>query len=411
MLNESERPSAIHWRILCVSWFGWLAVFHTLMVFFFLSGLYRQEFGLDDRGVAWIKSVAIGCTGIGGLAFGVLGDRSGRRVALAASLGLCLAGVAGAAAAPDGNWLVAAAALAGLGIGGQWASGQMLLGETVPPRLRGRFGALAQSGAPLGLALATLAAFEIAPRIGWRGVFVGTLAPVLLLPAVFHLVPESDIWSARREQARRAALRERPKLAELFAPGVRGIFLPVFLLTLLTMANYWFTVSWLPDFMSRTWGLTLARSGHWTLVFVSGSLAGYLLFSLVADRIGRRPAFSLFCGIMAAGTAMLTVFEAAIRGRPALVLLFAFTAGVGSGVWAAFGPLYTEVFPTRIRATAAGVCMNVSRGMQFVAPLLVLRVGGERLLDGVALAALFAAGAGGSIWLLPDSTGRRIAAD
>jgi MFS family permease len=408
LLNAAERARPIHWRILALSWLGWLSVFSTLMVFFFLSGLYRLELGLDDRAVAWIKSCAIGATGVGGLVLGLLGDRRGRRAAMVVSLALCAAGVAGAALATSAAWMTAAATLAGFGIGGQWASGQTLLGETVPPALRARFGALAQSGAPLGLVLATLAAFELGPRIGWRAVFVLALTPALLVPALFLLIPESDLWRALRERVSRGEAPERVTLRELFAPDVRRSFLAAFLLTLLCMANYWFTVSWLPDFMHRTWDLTLARSGQWTLVFVAGSLCGYLLFALVAERTGRRPAFSLFCAVMAAGTAMLTVFEAAIRDEPALVLLFAFVAGVGTGVWSSFGPLYTELFPTRVRATASGVCMNVSRGIQFLAPLLVVIVGGQDLRSGVALAAVFAAAAGVVIWLLPDRPGRRL---
>jgi MFS family permease len=378
------------------------------MTFFFLSGLYRLELGLDDRGVAWIKSAAVGATGVGGLAFGLLGDRVGRRAAMALSLALCAAGVAGATVAASGPFLLACATLAGLGIGGQWASGQTLVGETVPPALRARFGALAQSGAPLGLALATLAAFEAGPRIGWRSVFALALTPALLVPALFLLVPESDLWRAHRERRRRGEALDRARLAELFEPATRRIFLVTFLLTLLCMANYWFTVSWLPDMMHRTWNLTLTRSGHWTLVFVVGSLVGYLAFALVAEHIGRRPAFTLFCALMAAGTAMLTVFEGAIRARRGLVLVFAFAAGVGTGLWSSFGPLYTEIFPTHVRATASGICMNVSRAFQFVAPLLVVLVGGGDLRAGVALAALFGLGAGGVIWLLPDRPGRRL---
>ncbi len=408
LLNDAERAQPVHFRILLLSWLGWLSVFSTLMVFFFLSGLYRVEFGLDDRGVAWIKSFAVGATGLGGLALGMLGDRLGRRSAMATSLVLCTAGVLCAVLAPSAPWLTAAAALAGFGIGGQWAAGQTLVGETVPPALRARFGALAQSGAPLGLALATLFSFEIGPRIGWRAVFALALTPALLVPLLFLAVPESDLWRTRRVRVRRGEVPERVALAELLAPDVRRVFLVTFLLTLLCMANYWFTVSWLPDLMHRNWNLGLAKSGQWTLVFVGGSLIGYLLFALVAERIGRRPAFTLFCGVMAAGTAMLTVFENAIRDQRNLVLLFAFVAGVGTGLWSTFGPLYTETFPTRVRATASGICMNVSRAFQFVAPLLVVLVGGENLRGGVALAAVFAVLAAGVIWLLPDDPGRRL---
>jgi hypothetical protein len=105
---------------------------------------------------------------------------------------------------------------------------------------------------------------------------------------------------------------------------------------------------------------------------------------------------------------MLTMFTEAVRGHPERALLFAYAAGVGTGTWSSFGPLYAEIFPTRVRATASGVCMNVTRGVQFLAPLLVVAVGGERLAGGVALAALFAVAAGAWIWMLPETRGREL---
>lgn len=408
LLSEHPRALAVHWRILLLGWLGWLSVFTTLMLFNFLAGLYGAELGLDDAAVGRVKAFAIGATGLGGLLIGIFGDRMGRRPAMALSLAVGGAGVAAAAAARSETAMLAAAAVGGLGIGGQWASGQTLVGETVPPVLRGRFGALCQSGAPLGLALASVLAFEVAPRAGWRPVFVSALLPVLLIPVVLRWIPESDLWLALRERVRRGELHVRASLVDLFAPDVRRIFGIAFLLTLLCQANYWFTVTWLPELMRRNWDLTLTKTGLWTLVFAGGSLAGYLLFNAAAARIGRRPAFSLFCLIMATGTAMLTVFEGAIRGRPELALVFAGAAGVGTGIWSSFGPLYTEIFPTRVRTTAGGICMNVSRGLNLLAPPVVVAVGGRSLLLGVALAAVFAAGAAATIWLLPETRGRKL---
>jgi MFS family permease len=174
------------------------------------------------------------------------------------------------------------------------------------------------------------------------------------------------------------------------------------------MAAYWFTVSWLPDFMNRAWGLSIAKSGLWTLAFVAGSLTGYLLFGVVSDRIGRRLSFSAFAGLMAVSLGLLTLPKATYTGTPHLVLLFAFAAGIGTGTWSSFGPLYTEIFPAALRTTASGICMNVTRGVQFLAPVLVIAVGGEGLARGIALAALFAFLAGVTVWLLPETRAKRI---
>src|SRR5204862_4575916 len=93
---------------------------------------------------------------------------------------------------------------------------------------------------------------------------------------------------------------------------------------------------------------------------------------------------------------------------PPVILTFIFIAGVGTGTWSGFGPLYTELFPTAVRNTAAGVCMNVTRGIQVLAPLVVVAVGGKALGRGVALAAAFALAAAAWVWLLPETRAREV---
>ena len=408
LLHQHLHPTVTHRRVLLFAGLGWLAVFYALIGFFQLSLLYRHDLALDDDGVKQLKSAALAATGLGGLLFGIFADRAGRKPAMVLSILVYAAGTAAAGFAHSLAWMLGCAALAGLGIGGQWAAGQTLLGETVPPRLRGRFGALAQTGAPIGLGAATLTATQLAPAIGWRAAFGLAAAPALLAPLLLALIPESDVWLDHRERIARGETVDRAKLGELLAPDVRGPFGIAFVLTLFNMANYWFTFSWLPEYLGRQWSLKIQTTGAWTLVFVTGSLAGYLLYGLCSDRWGRRRSFSLFCGVMAAGLSMITVFQAAIRGRPELILFFLFVAGVGTGTWSSYGPLYAELFPTRVRNTASGICMNVTRGVQFVAPLLVVAVGGQALGNGIALAAGIAVAAGVWVWLLPETRGRVI---
>jgi MFS family permease len=402
-LRAHENATPVHHRILIFAWLGWLAVFYTLIVFFQLSLLYREDLGLDDDAVKQVKSIVLGFTGVGGLLLGIFADRAGRKPAMVLSILVYAAGTAAAGFAHSLGWMLGCAALAGLGIGGQWAAGQTLLGEMVPSRLRGRFGALAQTGAPLGLGAATLVATQLAPVIGWRVTFWLSAAPAILAPLVVGLVPESSVWREHRSRVARGEAVDRIKLADLFAPDVRSVFGIAFVLTLFNMANYWFTFSWLPEYLGRQWHLKIQTTGAWTLVFVTGSLAGYLLYGYSSDRWGRRRSFSAFCAIMAIGLAMITVFQGTIRDRPEAILFFIFVAGVGTGTWSNYGPLYAELFPTRVRNTASGICMNVTRGIQFVAPLLVVAVGGQELLRGIALAAGFAVAAGAWVWLLPET--------
>jgi hypothetical protein len=86
-----------------------------------------------------------------------------------------------------------------------------------------------------------------------------------------------------------------------------------------------------------------------------------------------------------------------------------FIVGAAEGNWGCIGPLINELFPTTVRGAALGVIYNLSRGVQFLAPVLIAvvatRVG---FGAGIALGAPFALLAGASIWLLPETRGVRL---
>src|SRR5262249_6301940 len=155
-----------------------------------------------------------------------------------------------------------------------------------------------------------------------------------------------------------------------FSAAVRRPFVLAFVLTLLNITNYWIAFSWLPEYLGRQWHLRIQTTGAWTLVFVLGSLIGYLANGLFSDRFGRRISFTLCSAVMGIGLLAFTVAQGVIHSRPEVILVFIFVAGLGTGTWSSYGPLFAELFPPRVRNTASGICMNVSRGMQFVAPLL-----------------------------------------
>jgi hypothetical protein len=108
---------------------------------------------------------------------------------------------------------------------------------------------------------------------------------------------------------------------------------------------------------------------------------------------------------------MFTVFYPVIAGEPRLVLVFLFVAGVGTGIWSLFGPMMSELFPTRVRGSAMSIVMNTTRGVQLVAPVVIAAVAPVwGMSGGIALAAGFAVLAGAFVWTLPETRGRAITA-
>jgi MFS family permease len=401
VLSEHERPTALHYRILALTWAGWLFDFYDLILYTFLLAPISAEFGLSREAHAALFGASLGATALGGGLFGYLADRHGRKAVLSWSILTYSAGAVASGCAIGPGTLLAARVVTGLGVGGEWAIGHALVGESVPPRLRGRFGALLQTGAPFGVGLAAIVGSFLAPAIGWRAVFVLSGLPAILVAVIRRTLPESEPWLAYAGG--------RPPLRTLWAPRLRSRLALAFGLTVLNMSSYWFTYTWLPTYLTQERGLTIASSGWKILVVVVGELLGYASFGVVSDRFGRRAAFTAYATLMAAGLVSITLLWPRIEAWPPLLLFCLWLIGFGTGTWSNFGPMFGELFPTAVRTTAVGTVFNAARGVQLVTPLVVTLIAREHGLGGgIAVAAGFALAAAAWVWLLPETRGERL---
>ncbi len=164
-------PTRFPVRVWLISLAGWMFDFYDLVLFSFLLVPIGQDLGLTHAQETTLLGVALGGSGFGGILFGYLSDRFGRRhvmtwTILVYSVGTGLTGFA------TGFWSVLGfRLLTGLGVGGEWAVGHALLAESTPQAMRGRASALLQAGEPMGVGLAAVMGFLVAPVIGWRMVF------------------------------------------------------------------------------------------------------------------------------------------------------------------------------------------------------------------------------------------------
>ncbi|HVO75611.1 MAG TPA: MFS transporter [Ignavibacteriaceae bacterium] len=416
LLNESEKPGKIHFQILAMCWSGWVFDFYNLILFSFLLTPIGNELHLSNVGLSWIMGAPLAATALGGVIFGILSDKYGRKTVLewtiiTYSIGTFLCGIS------SSMWaLLIFRIITGLGIGGEWATGQTYIGESFPAKVRGRYGAVMQTGAPFGIVLASLVGGFLAPEIGWRASFFVSILPAVLVIFIRRKLPESDVWIERRrmasENSESAALisqNKQSKFLQLFSADYRNIFIKSLILAIFDMSAYWFTYSWLPGYLQLQRHFTMAKSAVWMLVVQAGGLAGYLSFGLAADKIGRRPSYSIYSVVMAVGLIMITLFWDAIAANPQIVLIFMFLVGFGTGMFSGYGPLFSELFPTSIRNTAMGSAFNLARGVQFFTPVVISLIAQKYGLGGgISLAALFALLTGAWIWVFPETKGRKI---
>ena len=417
-LNESEKPTGKHYVILGMSWAGWLFDFYDLMMFSFLLIPIKETLGLSDASLSLLLGSTLAATALGGILFGYLSDRFGRKTVLSWTILVYSLGTFACGFAQGVWWLLVFRVITGLGVGGEWATGQTLVGETFPAKMRARFAAVMQTGALLGIALASVVggfaqpalASAFGPDRGWRGCFFLSVLPALLVVVIRRFMPESDVWLERR---RRAAEPEGGHLSDLLrTPGLRRLFLLGLVLALTDMSAYWFTYSWMPKYLYDNLGFSMARSGLWMLVAQAGGLLGYLSFGVFADWKGRRPAYTGFSLIWAVGLVAITLFWSRIAAWPWLALAFMFMVGFGTGNFSGYGPIFSEIFPTKVRNTAMGTAFNLARGVQFFTPLIITQVATRYGLGGgISLAAFFAVFTGLWVWTLPETRGTKIVAE
>jgi MFS family permease len=392
------------WKALIASGSGWMLDAMDVMLYAFALGAIRDEFGLSGAQAGALASVTLLSSAFGGIGFGILADRYGRARMLQVAIlvySLCTAMTATAGSVLA---LVLWRTLVGIGLGGEWSAGSVLVAETWPTAHRGKAIGIMQSGWAVGYMLAAGLAALVMPKFGWRPLFLVGVVPALLAFWIRRHVPEPPQWRPGaktaspfrgiREMFRGALLRRT-----LIATGI-ATFL---------MFAYWGLFTWVPSFLAAPIdqggaGMGVVRSTGWIIPMQIGALAGYLSFGFLADRFGRRPVFLVF---VLSAAALVPLYGAAAT-RPVVLMLLGPAIGFfGHGYFSVFGSMLAELYPTAIRATAQGLCYNSGRAVSALAPMTIGAIADVHGLGpALGTTSLFFVGAGILMMRLPETKGR-----
>jgi MFS family permease len=384
---------------------GWALDAFDAMLYSLVLAMLMRDLGMSKTTAGSLGTLTLLASGIGGVLFGFVADRIGRKQALMASILTYSVCSFASGLATSIAMLAAARFVLGLGMGGEWNTGATLVAESWPTELRAKAISIVQSSWALGFAVAALVAGPVARYYGWRAVFFVGILPALITLWIQRTVPESEMWKERSTGAHESPLLAKPArnaapISTIFRPPyVRHTF-ALLLFNFFGLFAWWGLFTWLPPYLSlpvEQGGRGFGVMGMTTLMVVlnlCGMFPGYLSFGWVADHIGRKRA-SLAYTLAAA---ILIPFYAAARSQGVLLVVGVLVAFFGTGIFSGSGIMGSEIFPTAVRARALGFTYNGARAMSSLAPLVIGRVGQTKGLSwafylcaaGYLLAALMA---------------------
>ena len=336
-------------------------------------------FHLSKSQGGWAASTSIIGLMIGAAIGGRLSDRIGRKKVLVGAL--CLLGLfsIGTSYSWDFNSLLAMRLLTGLGMGAAFPNLIALTSEAASPKTRATAVSLMYCGMPVGGAVASL----IATNPNWKLVFyVGGFGPLVLVPLMLLLLPESRQFLAREERAEAAHIPQASAATVLTGDGRGPATALLWVSFFFTLLVVYMLINWLPSLMELK-GLSRPESLIVTMIMNLGSAIGAVTLGSLMDRGHIKPVLV----VMYLGMALALACLAFLSGIPMMQLggfLAGFFAIGGQLVLYALSPLY---YPTLMRGTGIGAATAVGRLGSTGGPIIA----GSLLQSGQGPAAVIAA--------------------
>ena len=373
-------------RTLLAAAMGWALDAFDAMLYSLVVALLMRDLGMTKTLAGTLGTLTLLASGIGGVAFGFLADRIGRKHALMASILTYSVCSFASGLATSIAMLAVARFVLGLGMGGEWNTGATLVAESWPTEVRAKAISIVQSSWALGFAAAALVAGPVARYYGWRAVFFVGILPAVVTLWIQRSVPESEMWREREQERREESIDSAgrdvtsygsTKFSVIFRPPYRKHTFALLLFNFFGLFAWWGLFTWLPPYLSlpvEQGGRGFGVMGMTTLMVVlnlCGMFPGYVSFGWVADHLGRRKA----CFLYTLAASLLIPLYAAARSQSVLLVLGTLVAFFGTGIFSGSGIMGSEIFPTAVRARALGFTYNGARALSSVAPLVIGRVG------------------------------------
>ncbi len=339
---------------------GWTMDAMDAQIFSFLIPTLMLLWSVNSAQAGFLGTAALLATAFGGWVSGILADRYGRvRIMQAAIIWFAFFTLV-AGFVHSYNQMLCVRMLQGIGFGGEWGAGAVLMGEIIRPAHRGKAVGCVQSGYGIGWMLATLvstAGFHfLPPAYAWRVLlWIGAL-PAVLVIFIQRNVQEPPVFLEMKKKQREG----QPGVFAIFHPAILRTTILSSLLALGIIGAGSSMIPWLPTFLKTVRHLSITGVGTFMMFITTGAFLGFIGSAYLTDRVGRRYNFLFFSG-MAWVTTLVYMYLP--LGRTGLLLLSLPFGFFTQGSYASLGPYFTELFPTAIRAAGQSFSYNFGKGI------------------------------------------------
>jgi MFS family permease len=359
-LTQTER------RTMVACFGGWSLDALDVQIFSFVIPSLLAVWGITTAEAGVLATVTLVVSSFGGWIAGAASDRFGRVRVLQVTILWYAFFTFLCGFAQDFNQLFWLKALQGLGFGGEWAAGAVLMGEVIRDKYRGRAVGLVQTGWSVGWGTAallyTILSANLPEALTWKVMFWIGLAPAALVFWIRRFVQEPPI------QPHAAAGAGLLHLFSALKPPHLSVTWRVAMMVTGAQGSSYAITTFLPLYLKTERHLTSVGTGSYLMVLILGAFFGFLSGAYLSDAIGRKATFM----ISAIGSVVLMLVYLFAPLSNNLILPVGFLLGyINLMMFSPMGPFMTELFPTAVRGVGQGFCYNVGRGIGAIFPALV----------------------------------------
>ncbi|MBB4301888.1 MFS family permease [Rhodobium orientis] len=364
------------WLILIVVCIAWIFDAADGTIFSLTMPLIREEFHLSQSAIGLIGTMFLAGATLGSFTLPIIGEKYGRRWGMITCVGMYSVFTGAIGLAGSAMTVGIARFLTGIGTGGEWPIGATYLAEVVPPKKRGFWMGIMQSGYPLGYFLASVIFATVAALgLGWRACYFALVLPALIIIPVVSRFKESQTWVDRKNASDADATkvwRTREGLSALFAtPEDRKATIVASVLHITLGVYGWGATIWLPSALVSDFGATSGQIGSVFIIIYAVATVGYLLSGWLQDRIGRR--WCIIVCLMLGMTAVVGLNVLRWMDAPSMMAVFGLAILLGFAQ-STNTPLITytsEIFSSKNRSMGLGFSVASGKVAAILCPTVM----------------------------------------